>query len=68
MKILSGIIIGILIMLLIKTADAEQKMWKIESIDSGWTEAGAKSVIVRKMTDGNINCYVATGSISCVKK
>lgn len=55
-------------MLLIKTADAEQKMWKIESIDSGWTEAGAKSVIVRKMTDGNINCYVATGSISCVKK
>ncbi|MDD5406995.1 MAG: hypothetical protein PHE73_08675 [Sulfurovaceae bacterium] len=71
MKIILGIIIGIILVLTIKSVYAENKIWEINTL---W------STRVEKIQDGNINCYVLVsssnsygkisynyGAISCIK-
>lgn len=68
MKLILGIIIGIIIVLSIKTTYADSKSW---SISKEYT----RDVEVTKIQDdGNVNCYVVVGkslstavAISCVK-
>lgn len=63
-NLILGIIIGIILIISVKTIYASNKTWKMSSID----------VNVEKFTDNNISCYVtqsdvswATAGISCVK-
>lgn len=61
MKILAGIIIGIVLILSITKVYASGNSWNVLTTD------------IEKFTDGNVNCYVSKGAwsnvsaISCVK-
>lgn len=68
-RFIIGIIIGIILVLLVKTTYADQNRWRFK-VNNNDTE-------VVRIQDGGINCYIsqsaysgygATGGISCLKK